>query len=354
MSNTILTPNRIHGCIVPTPSGPSTLAHYVLARAVHNAVHYTGGTFVIIIDDLLAFMALETARDPVGERAPEDLRPAVEYWADELLANLKHFGIEPSPEDELRAQGFNWPFPEHRPMGVKWQSDSTLTDHYYSVFGLERDFGRWPLPSDPMQLSQTDSLYFATNVGLGPSSQVHITHAWVVLSWAVDEMSTGRNVALDGEDLTTIVGQFGEHAQRLHNYTGWAIPRHLTMPTILGRSSVGNVLPLSSSNCIPQNPNDNTCPYILLGDAVEAGVDRESLDAYVDEHLIKPGKAVEKTAPNYSTALTYREEVANAAANWLEVWPRAMKSNYIIDERDWRRFLRTGKVKPPKKKAGKR
>ena len=344
MSNKIRTPNRVHGTIVPTPSGPMTMAHYVLAWCVKTLVVRTGGTFVIIVDDLLATLALTSAREPVGERAPDDLRPAVEYWTDELLMCLNHYDLGPSSEEELRAQGFNWPFPEERQMGVKWQSDSTITQHYYEIFGFEKDFGTWPLPFGKGQIADTESIYLATDL-LGRGSAVHITHPWVVLSWAADEMSTGRNLAIDGEDLTTIVGQFGEHAHRLSRATGWQVPNHFAIPTIRGQALNGKVSPLSSSNCLGFEDQTTAYPQILISDAIEAGVDREGLDAYMFEHVISS----EFLNPNSKT--THQECLRGETASPAS-FVKAIRSDAIIDEADWRRFLATGQLKPPKKTRG--
>ena len=345
MSNHILTPDRIHGTIVPTPSGPTTLAHYVLAWLVHTLVRRSGGTFVIIIDDLLATMALLSAREPVGERAPNDLRPSVEYWADELIGCLTHYGIGPSSEEELRAQGFDWSFPEHRQMGVKWQSDNTLTRHYYDVLGFEHDFGPWPLPISEGQTDQADSIYLATQLPSATAGgQVHIVHPWVVLSWAVDEMSTGRNMAIDGEDLSSIVGQFGEHAYRLHYITGWDVPKHYTIPTICGQAMDGTVMALSSSNSVGRAPE---IPHILISDAVAAGVDREGLDAYVFEYIISAIPII----PNDPTP---QEVLRTPDAIDAAIFTSAIRSDVIIDEADWRRFLETGQLKKPRKKRRKK
>ncbi len=350
MSNKILTPDRVHGTLVPTPSGPTLLSHYTLAWLVHTLVERSGGTFVIIIDDILAMYALPSAREPVGERAPDDLRPSVEYWADELLRCLSHYGLGPSSEEELRAQGFNWAFPkaEGRQMGVKWQSDNTLTQHYYEIFGFEHDFGAWPAPFPEGANANTEALYLATHIGESAAGiQVNVTHPWIVLSWAVDEMSTGRNMAIDGEDLSTIVGQFGEHAHRLSNATGWRVPDHYTIPTIMGRSLNGTVLPLSSSNCLGEGNQALDCPQILIGDAINAGVDREALDAYMFEHIIS------SEVINPDTKVTHQEVLQSDCAAPAS-FVAAVRSDAIIDEADWRRFLKTGKLKPPKKKRGKR
>lgn len=351
MSNKIRTPDRVHGTMVPTPSGPTLLSHYTIAWLVRTLVERTGGTFVIIIDDVLATFGVASARVPVGERAPEDLRPAVEYWADELLMCLNHYGLGPSSEDELRAQGFNWPFPRDgdRQMGVKWQSDNTLTQHYYEIFGFEADFGAWPLPFGDEQLVNTGSLYLSTPQGQGiRKSQANISHPWIVLSWAVDEMSTGRNMAIDGEDLSTIVGQFGEHAQRLHRATGWQVPDHYTIPTISGRALNGTVLPLSSSNCLGIGNQDVGCPNICISDAIEAGVDREALDAYMFEHIIKTGHIDDNPDSALYSDIISTDGMAPAT------FTGAIRSDAIIDEADWRRFLKSGALKPPKKARGKR
>jgi len=329
--------------MVPTPSGPTLLSHYTIAWLIHTLVERTGGTFVIIIDDLLAMLGLPTAREPVGEKAPNDLRPSFEYWGDELIRCLNHYGLGPSSEEELRAQGFNWPFPEERQMGVKWQSDNTLTQHYYSIFGFEEQFGQWPLPFGEKQIVDVESEYIATRIG-GAGSQTHITHPWIVLSWAVDEMLTGRNMAIDGEDLSTIVGQFGEHAYRLAFATGWQVPTHYTIPTIRGRSLNGNVLPLSSSNCLGLAGQEQDCPQILISDAIDAGVDREGLDAYMFEHIIS-------SEPINANSSTTHQDVLRSDNASPASFVDAVRSDAIIDEADWRRFLETGQLKPPKKKA---
>jgi len=347
MSNKIRTPNRIHGTIVPTPSGPTTLAHYILAWCVKTLAVRTGGTFVVIIDDILATFALPSAREPVGERAPDDLRPSVEYWTDELVGCLDHYELGPSTEEELRAQGFNWPFPEHRQMGVKWQSDNRLTQHYYEVFGFEQDFGAWPTAFPEGASVNTEALYLATDIS-GRGSAVHVSHPWIVLSWAVDEMSTGRNLAIDGEDLTSIVGQFGEHAHRLARATGWRVPNHLAIPTIQGRALNGDVSPLSSSNCLDIGDQASAYPQILISDAIDAGVDREALDAYMFEHVVSS----EFSNPD-TKAETHQEVLRGDAMSPLQ-FVSAIRSDVIIDEADWRRFLKTGEVKPPKKTRGKR
>ncbi len=343
MSNKIKTPNRVHGCLVPTPSGPPLLSHYTIAWLLKTLAIHTGGTFVIIMDDLLATLALETAREPVGDKAPDDYRPSAEYWGEEMITCLTHYGVGPSTEEELRAHGFNWSFPEERQMGVKWQSDNLLTQHYYEIFGLERDFGPWPAPFCDGQICDTESLYLATNIG--GAKVVHVTHPWVVLSWAVDEMSTGRNLAIDGEDLSTIVGQFGEHAHRLSRATGWPVPKHLAIPTICGRALNGVVLPLSSSNCLGIGNQEKEYPQILISDAIEAGIDREALDAYMFEHIVKPGRVV----PGDKGAEFYRNHLRTGASP--ETFVDAIRSDVIIDEKGWRHFLKTGALNPPKKKG---
>lgn len=349
MSNMILTPDRIHGTLVPTPSGPTLLSHYTIAWLVKTLVERSGGTFVIIIDDILAMFALASAREPVGKRAPDDLRPSVEYWTDELLGCLNHYGLGPSSEAELRAQGFNWSFPEDRQMGVKFQSDNTLTQHYYEIFGFERDFGTWPTSFSDGQVTNQESLYLSTTSGKGiRNSQVNISHPWIVLSWAVDEMSTGRNVAIDGEDLSSIIGQFGEHAQRLSIATGWTVPDHYTIPTISGRALNGNVLPLSSSNSLDIQDQNKNCPQIRISDAIEAGVDREGLDAYMFEHIIRADRL-----PGVTPGDLYRE-VLRGDSFAPPTFTDAVRSDVIIDEADWRRFLKSGELKPPKKRSGKR
>ena len=339
---------RQHGLFAPTASGPLGPHHFLLIYASWFISRITGGTFIILMEDDLATLSRGHLRDPIGDRDPSDLRPAADYWAEHIMADLNHFGMGPSTDAELRAQGFDGKRPDGRTMGVRYQSDNVLTQHYYrDVLRLEEDFGPWPpLQPDGMAVCN-EAMYLRA---CQPPEAV--IHPYLILNWAIEEMSSGRTFAIDGDDLKGMMGQYTECAFRVHKRTGWPIPGHHFIPTLLWQQDAldpaagvaDGLAHLVPTTCLSSSSYAESGAGLTLREAVDAGIDRETILAYMLEVAVEPaGRQLwTDTVDLNCTGLAEGKPIPLL---------QSMKRGAVVDERDWHRFCATGQVSKLRKKV---
>lgn len=311
-----------HGIFAPTPSGPPTPAHFLVAWFNTAVVKKWEGTLVVLIEDEYALLARPKLSEPIGI-GPNPEQPAVRYWGERMLAELAALDIKASSSDELATHGFRFTD------GVVWTSESPnrpIVELCYKQLGYEAEWGEWP--------PNTNSYYCpirghsvphgsnidAINVGKPARG---ILHPHIILAWAVEEMSMRRTFAIDGADLYVAGGQFYETAHKVSGLFGWQIPAHLFIPVIYRQTGDERrpLVALSSSDL------ENR---IFLSDVIKAGISGEMLLEYMLRIVAWPGRI--DSLRDVNAQYTPAEMI-----DWFKPHP-------IINEESWFRFLETGRI----------
>ena len=199
---------RIHTRFVVTPTGPLHIVHALVAWLNKVLAVGSGGTFTIRFETVLAANSLREFREGRQEVC----------WQN--LAELEALGLGPSPAAHLRARGLP------PGCGLRYQEGNGVTGHYYRLWGLEDVYGPWPPLGSEEAVNNFEAVYLA-----GPSG-VLAEHPYVILNRVVDDITTGRNVIIRGDDLRGETALYLDFAYRILHDRG-KLPRLYYIPEVV-------------------------------------------------------------------------------------------------------------------------
>ncbi len=283
---------RLHTRFVFTPTGPAHLGHAYLARLNKELAVQTGGTFVYRFENVSASSSMACWRDDRLAQSEANLK--------EMTA----IGLGPSSPETLREQGFD------PGIGYIYQSDSGIARHYYKLWGLEKFFGSWPPPYPEGAYCNSEAIY------LDDRSDHHSEHPYVILERAAQDVQTGRNLVLRGEDLIRELCSYSMFSTMILRDHRERLPQQWYLP-LIKRENKGELVTLSSSNA-------DLTGNMYIQDFLAARPDDngvgEELFAFLDAYTTKepwPPKSL--------------RQITTVKANLV--------SNPVVPQKEWDKFL---------------
>ena len=254
--------SRLHTRMVFTPTGPTHIFHAMVARINKAIAEWSGGSFVYRFENTLATQADHRWRDD---------RMAV---STQNLEEMYALGLAPTSPAVLRDLGFP------PGIGVEYQQGRSLADHYWQLWGLGRYFGDWPPPYP--EGTEANS-YAAYTRPARPNLGVPIEHPYVVLSRVAEDIHTGRNMVIRGDDLRQEAALYGMFARMIlpaeqefaaqYFLPRWGMCDDLGQPVVISSSSYQDY---------PNMPG-------MVRDVLDAERTGDELFEWMDRHLLKPG-----------------------------------------------------------------
>ncbi len=247
---------RFHTRIVFTPTGPLHIFHAYLWRVCREVGRYTGGSSTIRFECTLATQTALTARDD---------RMAV---CEDNLRELYALGLEPTEPAILAELGFP------PGIGVRYQyGGGELAKHYWRLWKEEQDFGPWPPPYPEGQWCNQEASYWQPGI---PVSE----HPYTVLMRVAEDLETGRNLIIRGEDLLPETALYTYFAQRiLRDRERRGLPLLAYLPRWGLVNDQGLPVAVSSGDYKPGAPG-------FLCDVLAAGRTGDELFEWMDRRLL--------------------------------------------------------------------